>query len=355
MKQFTVTGMTCASCQAHVEKAVAKVPGVSSVTVSLLTNSMAVDGTAGDSEIVRAVENAGYGASPREEAVKKESASAKLAAEEDALKDRETPKLVRRLVLSVGFLLVLMYITMGHNMWGWPVPFFLVHNHIGLAVIQMLLAIIVMIINRAFFTSGFKSLAHRAPNMDTLVALGSGVSFGWSLYILLKMTWLVTEGTANADLMSIYHNELYFESAAMIPALITVGKTLESLSKGRTTDALKNLMKLAPRTAVVERNGEQVQVGIDEVQVGDIFVVKPGESIPVDGVIIEGTTAVDESALTGESIPVDKGVDDSVSAATMNQSGFIRARAARRYDILSDHSDGQRRGGDKSANRAGGR
>ena len=329
MKQFTVTGMTCASCQAHVEKAVAKVPGVSSVTVSLLTNSMAVDGTAGDSEIVRAVENAGYGASPREEAVKKESASAKLAAEEDALKDRETPKLVRRLVLSVGFLLVLMYITMGHNMWGWPVPFFLVHNHIGLAVIQMLLAIIVMIINRAFFTSGFKSLAHRAPNMDTLVALGSGVSFGWSLYILLKMTWLVTAGTANADLMSIYHNELYFESAAMIPALITVGKTLESLSKGRTTDALKNLMKLAPRTAVVERNGEQVQVGIDEVQVGDIFVVKPGESIPVDGVIIEGTTAVDESALTGESIPVDKGVDDSVSAATMNQSGFIRARAAR--------------------------
>ena len=329
MKQFTVTGMTCASCQAHVEKAVAKVPGVSSVTVSLLTNSMAVDGTAGDSEIVRAVENAGYGASPREEAVKKESASAKLAAEEDALKDRETPKLVRRLVLSVGFLLVLMYITMGHNMWGWPVPFFLVHNHIGLAVIQMLLAIVVMIINRAFFTSGFKSLAHRAPNMDTLVALGSGVSFGWSLYILLKMTWLVTAGTANADLMSIYHNELYFESAAMIPALITVGKTLESLSKGRTTDALKNLMKIAPRTAVVERNGEQVQVGIDEVQVGDIFVVKPGESIPVDGVIIEGTTAVDESALTGESIPVDKGVDDSVSAATMNQSGFIRARAAR--------------------------
>ena len=329
MKQFTVTGMTCASCQAHVEKAVAKVPGVSSVTVSLLTNSMAVDGTAGDSEIVRAVENAGYGASPREEAVQKESASAKLAAEEDALKDRETPKLVRRLVLSVGFLLVLMYITMGHNMWGWPVPFFLVHNHIGLAVIQMLLAIVVMIINRVFFTSGFKSLAHRAPNMDTLVALGSGVSFGWSLYILLKMTWLVTAGTANADLMSIYHNELYFESAAMIPALITVGKTLESLSKGRTTDALKNLMKLAPRTAVVERNGEQVQVGIDEVQVGDIFVVKPGESIPVDGVIIEGTTAVDESALTGESIPVDKGVDDSVSAATMNQSGFIRARAAR--------------------------
>ena len=329
MKQFTVTGMTCASCQAHVEKAVAKVPGVSSVTVSLLTNSMAVDGTAGDSEIVKAVENAGYGAAPREETVQKESASAKLAAEEDALKDRETPKLVRRLVLSVGFLLVLMYITMGHNMWGWPVPFFLVHNHIGLAVIQMLLAIVVMIINRAFFTSGFKSLAHRAPNMDTLVALGSGVSFGWSLYILLKMTWLVTAGTANADLMSIYHNELYFESAAMIPALITVGKTLESLSKGRTTDALKNLMKLAPRTAVVERNGEQVQVGIDEVQVGDIFVVKPGESIPVDGVIIEGTTAVDESALTGESIPVDKGVDDSVSAATMNQSGFIRARAAR--------------------------
>ncbi|MCC6093915.1 MAG: heavy metal translocating P-type ATPase [Eubacterium sp.] len=331
MDQYIVTGMTCASCQAHVEKAVAKVPGVKSVSVSLLTNSMAVDGTAGAADIIKAVEDAGYGAEPKGAgaARQKESASAKLAAEEDALKDRETPKLVRRLVLSVGFLLVLMYISMGHNMWGWPVPPFLVHNHIGLAIMQMLLAIVVMIINRAFFISGFKSLFHGASNMDTLVALGSGVSFGWSLYILFRMTYLLTTGTSNMDLMPLYHNELYFESAAMIPALITVGKTLESLSKGRTTDALKNLMKMAPKTAVVERGGQQVEVGIDDVQLGDIFVVKPGESIPVDGVIIEGTTAVDESALTGESIPVDKGVEDSVSAATINQSGFIRARATR--------------------------
>ena len=329
MDQYIVTGMTCASCQAHVEKAVAKVPGVKSVSVSLLTNSMAVDGTAGAAEIIKAVEDAGYGAEPKSAAVQKQSSSAKLTAAEDALKDRETPKLVRRLVLSVGFLAVLMYITMGHNMWGWPVPAFLSHNHIGLAILQMLLAIVVMIINRAFFISGFKSLFHGAPNMDTLVALGSGVSFGWSLYILFRMTWLLTNGTSNMDLMPLYHGQLYFESAAMIPALITVGKTLESLSKGRTTDALKNLMKMAPKTAVVERAGQQVEVGIDEVQTGDIFVVKPGESIPVDGVIIEGTTAVDESALTGESIPVDKGVEDSVSAATINQSGFIRARATR--------------------------
>ena len=329
MDQYIVTGMTCASCQAHVEKAVAKVPGVKSVSVSLLTNSMAVDGTAGAAEIIKAVEDAGYGAEPKSAAVQKQSSSAKLTAAEDALKDRETPKLVRRLVLSVGFLAVLMYITMGHNMWGWPVPAFLSHNHIGLAILQMLLAIVVMIINRAFFISGFKSLFHGAPNMDTLVALGSGVSFGWSLYILFRMTWLLTNGTSNMDLMPLYHGQLYFESAAMIPALITVGKTLESLSKGRTTDALKNLMKMAPKTAVVERAGQQVEVGIDEVQTGDIFVVKPGESIPVDGVILEGTTAVDESALTGESIPVDKGVEDSVSAATINQSGFIRARATR--------------------------
>ena len=329
MNQYIVTGMTCASCQAHVEKAVSKVPGVKSVSVSLLTNSMAVDGTAGSAEIIKAVEDAGYGAEPKKAAAQKQSSAAKLAAEEDALKDRETPKLVRRLILSVGFLIALMYITMGHNMWNWPVPEFLVHNHIGLAILQMLLTIVVMIINRAFFISGFKSLFHGSPNMDTLVALGSGVSFGWSLFILFRMTYLLTTGTSNMDLMPLYHNQLYFESAAMIPALITVGKTLESLSKGRTTDALKNLMKMAPKTAVVERDGQQVEISIDEVHPGDIFVVKPGESIPVDGVIIEGTTAVDESALTGESVPVDKGVDDPVSAATINRSGYIRARTTR--------------------------
>ena len=330
MDQYIVTGMTCASCQAHVEKAVAKVPGVRSVSVSLLTNSMAVEGEAKPSDIIKAVEDAGYGAQPKgAQTSQKESASAKLAAEEDALKDRETPKLVRRLVSSLVFLLLLMYITMGHNMASWPVPAFLNHNHIGLGIVQMLLAIVVMIINRAFFISGFKSLAHRAPNMDTLVALGSSVSFGWSMVILLRMTYLVTNGTANMDLMPLYHNELYFESAAMIPALITVGKTLESLSKGRTTDALKNLMKMAPKKAVVVRDGVQQEISIDDVRIGDVFVVKPGESIPVDGEITEGQTAVDESALTGESIPVDKAEGDKVSAATINQSGFIKARATR--------------------------
>lgn len=329
MEKYIVTGMSCASCQAHVEKAVSKVPGVKSVVVSLLTNSMTVDGTASEADVVKAVEDAGYGAKPAEAEVKQSSASAKLQAEEDALKDTTTPKLVRRLVLSIGFLLVLMYITMGHNMWGWPVPSFLNHNHIGLAVVQMMLALIVMYINRAFFTSGFKSLFHGAPNMDTLVALGSSVSFGWSFFILMEMTYLVSNGTSNMDLMDLYHNKLYFESAAMIPALITVGKTLESLSKGRTTDALKNLMKMAPKTAVLERDGKEVTVGIDEVKTGDVFVVKPGESIPVDGVIIEGETAVDESALTGESIPVDKGINDTVSAATINQSGYIKAKASR--------------------------
>jgi len=332
MDQYIVTGMTCAACQAHVEKAVTKVPGVKSVSVSLLTNSMAVDGTAGADEIIKAVEDAGYGASPKGEEAGKAaagSASAKLAAEEDALKDRQTPKLVRRLKQSVVVMLILMYLTMGHNMLNWPVPGFLVHNHIGLGILQMILALIVMFINRDFFISGFKSTIHGAPNMDTLVALGSSVSFGWSLYVLFRMTYLVTAGTANADLMPIYHNQLYFESAAMIPALITVGKTLESLSKGRTTDALKNLMKMAPKTAVVERNGEAVEVGIDEVQAGEVFIVKPGESVPVDGVIIEGSTAIDESALTGESIPVDKAEGDNVSAATINRAGFIRAKATR--------------------------
>ncbi len=331
--------MTCASCQAHVEKAVAKVPGVKSVSVSLLTNSMAVDGTATDEQVIKAVEDAGYGARPQAAGGKTDgasgaggsgsAASARLAAEEEALKDTETPKLVRRLELSIAFLLLLMYITMGHNMLNWPLPEFLVHNHLGLALTQMLLALTVMIINRAFFISGFKSLFHGAPNMDALVALGSSVSFGWSVYIFYRMTWMITGGAANMDLMELYHNELYFESAAMIPALITVGKTLESLSKGRTTDALKNLMKMAPKTAVVERGGSEVTVGIDEVKIGEIFVVRPGEAIPVDGVIVDGETAVDESALTGESVPVDKAVGDAVSAATINQSGFIRAQASR--------------------------
>lgn len=330
MKQFVVTGMTCAACQAHVEKAVSKLNDVSSVSVSLLTNSMAVEGSASDEEIIRAVEDAGYGAQVKGANEAKEvSASEKLAANADALVDRETPKLVKRLKLSLIWLAILMYLTMGHNMLNWPVPGFLYHNHIGLALTQMLIAIVVMYINRVFFTSGFKTLVHFAPNMDTLVALGSSVSFGWSVYVFYKMSVMITQGTSNMDLMPVYHSQLYFETAAMIPALITVGKTLESMSKGRTTDALKNLMKMAPKMAVVEREGKAVEVGIDEVALGDIFVVKPGESIPVDGVIVEGTTAVDESALTGESIPVDKSVNDVISAATMNQSGFIRARATR--------------------------
>ncbi len=329
MDQYIVTGMTCAACQAHVEKAVAKVEGVDSVTVSLLTNSMTVQGRATQDAVIHAVEAAGYGAEPKGAETKKTSASAKLAAEEDALKDRETPKLLRRLGWSVAVLIVLMYLTMGHNMWGWPVPFFFAHNHIGLAITQMILAVIVMFINRAFFISGFKSLVHGAPNMDTLVALGAGVSFGWSLYVLYLMTYQITNGVPNLDLMPLYHDKLYFESAAMIPALITVGKTLEAMSKGRTTDALKNLMKMAPKTAVILRNGEEVTVDIDEVQMGDVFVVRPGESIPVDGVILAGSSAIDESALTGESIPVDKGEGDSISAATINRSGFLQARATR--------------------------
>ncbi|MCR5734188.1 MAG: heavy metal translocating P-type ATPase [Lachnospiraceae bacterium] len=333
MKQYIVTGMTCAACQARVEKAVGRLPGVKEVSVSLLTNSMGVEGDVSKADVIRAVEEAGYGARLKNDTDTKEnnkqSASAKLAAEEEALKDHETPKLVKRLAWSVGFLLILMYLTMGHNMLKLPVPAFLKHNHLGLALTQMLLAIIVMYINRAFFISGFRTLFNGSPNMDALVALGSSVSFGWSLYVLYKMTVMITGGTPNADLMEIYHGQLYFESAAMIPALITVGKTLESLSKGRTTDALKNLMKMAPKTAVVERDGKELVVDIDEVQTGDIFIVKPGEAIPVDGTIIEGDTAVDESALTGESIPVDKSAGDSISAATINQSGYFKARASR--------------------------
>lgn len=324
--QYMVTGMTCAACQAHVEKAVSKVPGVDSVTVSLLTNSMSVAGNAPAAAVVKAVEQAGYGAKPMGEASGRQS---KLEAEKEALADHETPKLKRRLLLSLIFLAVLMYFTMGHNMLGLPVPYFLNHNHLGLALTEMILALLVMAVNRAFFISGFKSLFHGSPNMDTLVALGSSVSFLWSLYVFYKMTWLITEGASNMDIMPLFHDQLYFESAAMIPALITVGKLLEYISKGRTTDALKSLMKIAPKTARVEREGKEILIPVEEVARGDIFLVKPGESVPVDGEIMEGETAVDESALTGESVPVDKKPGDRVSAATMNTNGFIRARALR--------------------------
>ena len=324
MKQYIVTGMTCSACQNRVEKAVSKVPGVTSCSVSLLTNSMGVEGDVKAADIIQAVEKAGYEAS-----VKGENKAQSKSAEEDALEDKETPKLKKRLLYSVVFLVLLMYITMGHNMWNFPVPGFLVHNHLGLAIIQMLLALVVMFINRAFFINGFKTLFALSPNMDTLIALGSSVSFAWSFYVLMKMTYLVTSGVSNMDLMELYHNELYFESAAMIPALITVGKMLEAKAKGKTTDALKSLMKLAPKTATIIKDNQEILVNIEEVQVGDIFIVKPGESIPVDGVVIEGESAVNESALTGESIPVDKEVNDSVSAATINASGYLKCKATR--------------------------
>lgn len=324
--QYMVTGMTCAACQAHVEKAVSRVPGVDKVTVSLLTNSMSVEGKASASDVVEAVEKAGYGARPMDAS---SAGMSRLEAEKEALEDHETPKLKRRLLISIFFLIVLMYFTMGHNMLDLPVPFFLNHNHLGLALTEMILAFIVMAVNHSFFDSGFKSLFHRSPNMDTLVALGSSVSFGWSLYVFYKMTWLITQGSSSMDIMPLYHDQLYFESAAMIPALITVGKLLESISKGRTTDALKGLMKIAPKTALVEREGKESLIPVEEVRAGDIFIVKPGESVPVDGEILEGETAVDESALTGESVPVDKKPGDRVSAATMNTNGYIRARALR--------------------------
>lgn len=324
--QYMVTGMTCAACQAHVEKAVSRVPGVDKVTVSLLTNSMSVEGKASASDVVEAVEKAGYGAKPMNAS---SAGMSRLEAEKEALEDHETPKLKRRILISIFFLIVLMYFTMGHNMLDLPVPFFLNHNHLGLALTEMILALIVMAVNHAFFDSGFKSLFHRSPNMDTLVALGSSVSFGWSLYVFYKMTWLITQGSSSMDIMPLYHDQLYFESAAMIPALITVGKLLESISKGRTTDALKGLMKIAPKTARVEREGKESLIPVEEVRLGDIFIVKPGESVPVDGEILEGETAVDESALTGESVPVDKKPGDRVSAATMNTNGYIRARALR--------------------------
>ena len=317
MKQYIVTGMTCSACQNRVEKAVSKVPGVTSCSVSLLTNSMGVEGDVKEADIIHAVEKAGYEAS-----VKGENKAQSKSAEEDALEDKETPKLKKRLLYSVVFLVLLMYITMGHNMWNFPVPGFLVHNHLGLAIIQMLLALIVMFINRAFFINGFKTLFALSPNMDTLIALGSSVSFAWSFYVLMKMTYLVTSGVSNMDLMELYHNELYFESAAMIPALITVGKMLEAKAKGKTTDALKSLMKLAPKTATIIKDNKEVLVNIEEVQVGDIFIVKPGESIPVDGVVIEGESAVNESALTAESNPVDKEVNDTLSDASIHTSAY---------------------------------
>ena len=324
MKQYSVTGMSCAACSARVEKAVKKVPGVTSCSVSLLTNSMGVEGTASPAAILSAVQEAGYGASPKNASASKTSdASTDL----DALADHETPKLKRRLIASLGFLLVLMYFSMGHMMWGWPLPHWFDGNHVAMGLVQLLLAGIVMVINQKFFINGFKGLIHGAPNMDTLVALGSMASFVWSTYALFAMTRAQVDG--NDELVMHYMMEFYFESAAMILTLITVGKMLEARSKGKTTDALKSLMKLAPKTATLVRDGAEVTVAIADVQKGDVFVVRPGENIPVDGVVLEGTSAVNESALTGESIPVDKAVGDKVSAATTNQSGFLRCEATR--------------------------
>ena len=322
MEQYTVTGMSCAACSARVEKAVSAVPGVTSCSVSLLTNSMGVEGTASAEAVVSAVQAAGYGAS-----LKGASCAPTAAAQEDALADRETPALKRRLIASLGFLLALMYVSMGHMMWGWPLPACLADNHVAIGLLQMLLTIAVMVINQKFFINGFRSLLHGAPNMDTLVALGAAASFGYSTYALFAMTGAQVRGDAAAVMQ--YMHEFYFESAAMILALITVGKMLEARSKGKTTDALRSLMKLAPQTATLVRGGQELAVPIAQVRRGDVFVVRPGESIPVDGVVLEGESAVNESALTGESIPVDKAVGDSVSAATTNQSGFLRCEATR--------------------------
>ena len=323
MDKFSVTGMSCAACSAHVEKAVAKVPGVTSVTVSLLTNSMNVEGTAAPSDIIQAVTQAGYGASLQGG----EQNTSAPAFDEEALKDHETPKLRKRLIASVVILIPLMYVSMGHMMWNWPLPSFMAGNHVAMGLYQMLLTILVMIINQKFFISGFTSLLHKSPNMDTLVALGSGASFAYSTYALFAMTG--AQMRMDMDAVMQYMDEFYFESAAMILTLITVGKMLEAYSKGKTTNALKSLMQLAPKKATILRDGEEVSVPVEQVQIGDIFVVRPGESVPVDGVIIEGNSALNESALTGESIPVDKAEGDSVSAATLNQSGFLKCRATR--------------------------
>lgn len=325
MKQYTVTGMSCAACSSRVEKAVSKVPGVTACSVSLLTNSMGVEGDVPPETVIHAVEDAGYGASLKGQGTAAQAQSASEA--EDALKDRETPVLKHRLIASLGFLAVLMYMSMGHMMWGWPLPHFMDGNHVAMGLLQLLLAGIIMVINQKFFISGFKGLLHRAPNMDTLVALGSGASFIYSTYALFAMTDAQLKGNDTA-VMS-YMHEFYFESAAMILALITVGKMLEARSKGKTTDALKGLMKLAPKTAVIIRDGVETKVPIEEVKKGDVFVVRPGENIPVDGVVLEGTSAVNEAALTGESIPVDKAQGAPVSAATVNQSGYLRCEATR--------------------------
>ncbi len=328
MEQYKVTGMSCAACQGHVEKAVSKVPGVESCTVSLLTNSMTVDGTASPAEIMKAVENAGYGAAPAvEEKQSGGSMSAKLAAQEEMLEDHETPQMKKRLYSSVVLLLILMYFSMGAHMWGWPVPAFMQDNHVAMGIVQMLLSGLIMVINQKFFVSGFKGIFRGMPNMDSTIALGSAAAFGYSTVMLLAMTRAQVDGGSMAAMP--YMNEFYFESAGMILTLITIGKTLEAYSKGRTTDALKSLMKLAPKTANIERDGQEITVSIDEVQKDDIFVVRPGENIPVDGVVLEGTSAVNESALTGESIPVDKEPGMQVSSATLNQSGFLRCRATR--------------------------
>ena len=330
MDQYTVTGMSCAACQARVEKAVSKVPGVSSCSVNLLTNSMGVEGSAAASDVIRAVEEAGYGASLRggsADDAQRRSLSAKIAEQEEALKDKETPGLRKRLVVSVIFLAVLMYFSMGHMMFHWPLPAFFDDNHVAMGLIQLLLAGIVMVINQKFFTSGFRSLFHGAPNMDSLIALGSGAAFLYSTVMLFAMTRAQTDG--NTEAVMHYMMEFYFESAAMILTLITVGKMLEAYSKGKTTDALKSLMKLAPQEAVLLRDGQEVTVSVDEVRKGDIFVVRPGESIPVDGIVLSGNSAVNEAALTGESIPTDKAPGDTVSSATVNQSGYLQCEATR--------------------------
>ena len=335
MKQYIVTGMSCAACSSRVEKAVSKVEGVENCSVSLLTNSMGVEGTASDEAVIKAVEDAGYGASlktshtasDKSGTSQKSGSQGMYAAQEDMLKDRATPVLKKRLIASVGFLIVLMYISMGHMMWGWPLPSFLEGNHIAMGLIQMLLTIIIMVINQKFFISGFKGLLHKAPNMDTLVALGSGAAFVYSTYALFAMT----DAQVRMDMDGVMHymHEFYFESAAMILTLITVGKMLEAHSKGKTTDAIKSLMKLAPKTANIIRDGSELNVPVENVKKGDIFIVRPGENIPVDGIVVEGSSAVNEAALTGESIPVDKSAGDNVSAATLNQSGFLKCEASR--------------------------
>lgn len=327
MEQYIVTGMSCAACQARVEKAVSKVEGVDSCSVSLLTNSMGVEGNASPEDVIRAVTDAGYGAMLKANDSAQSAAGSSFAADEAALEDRETPLLRKRLFASLGFLIVLMYFSMGHTMWGWPLPAFFEDNHVAMGLIQMILAAIVMVINQKFFINGFRGLMHGAPNMDTLVAMGSAASFCWSTYVLFAMTGAQLSGDSEAVMA--YMHDFYFESAAMILTLITVGKMLEARSKGKTTDALKSLMKLAPQTATVERDGIETEVPVSMVRAGDVFLVRPGENIPVDGVVLEGNSAVNEAALTGESIPADKQPGDSVSAATTNQSGFIRCKATR--------------------------